>query len=243
MLHGHMSPVSASLQKKAGNTVQHKRYLIAWSAVLLLSAGTANAHVQIDYPAGGEMFAPGETVQIAWHIIIHHEQEDWDLYYSTDGGETWQVIEENVSKDMLTYDWTVPDIPTEMARVRVVQDNVEVDYDDYCPDFTILDQPVGVAGEGPAPQPVILYPNTPNPFNPSTAITYELSAPGGITLKIFSITGQTIRTLTDGPQPAGLHRITWDGRDDSGQRVVSGVYIIRLSAGSFSRSRKMLLLR
>ena len=87
-----------------------------------------------------------------------------------------------------------------------------------------------------------LEPNYPNPFNNSTQIPYRVSAPGPVRLVIYNILGQPVRTLVDGVQAAGAYQIPWDGRDHSGARVASGVYLYRLQAGATARVRKMIVL-
>jgi poly-gamma-glutamate capsule biosynthesis protein CapA/YwtB (metallophosphatase superfamily) len=85
--------------------------------------------------------------------------------------------------------------------------------------------------------------NYPNPFNPATTIRYALPEPAGVDFAIFSITGQRVRTLASGDQQAGYYAVAWDGVNDAGLQVGSGVYFARLVAGSYRQSRKLLLLR
>jgi photosystem II stability/assembly factor-like uncharacterized protein len=88
-----------------------------------------------------------------------------------------------------------------------------------------------------------LYQNYPNPFNASTRIIYELSSPEKVTLKVFNVSGQEIKTLIDKKQQMGSYVIDWDGKDNQGNSVASSIYIIRLSNGSHIDSQKMLYLR
>lgn len=85
--------------------------------------------------------------------------------------------------------------------------------------------------------------NTPNPFNPSTVISCTLPRGDMASLTVYNIAGQKIRTLISSFIPAGMHSIVWDGRDDSGRMVSSGVYIARFMAGKAVSSRKMLLMK
>lgn len=85
--------------------------------------------------------------------------------------------------------------------------------------------------------------NYPNPFNPSTVISYELPANTRTTLTIYNVLGQEVRTLVDGPETVGAKSVTWDGRDNHGRQVVSGVYLYRLQAGSYVQARKMILMK
>ena len=83
--------------------------------------------------------------------------------------------------------------------------------------------------------------NYPNPFNPGTVISYQLPQAVPVRLDIYNSLGQRVRTLVDEGQEAGVHGLVWDGRDDSGRGLASGVYFYRLEAGSFTESRKMVL--
>lgn len=84
--------------------------------------------------------------------------------------------------------------------------------------------------------------NFPNPFNPSTTIPFTLDVPGLVTLTIYNIIGQKTRTLVDCELAAGEHNLIWDGRDDKGAGVSSGVYLCQLSKQGNVQTRKMLLL-
>jgi len=85
--------------------------------------------------------------------------------------------------------------------------------------------------------------NYPNPFNPTTTITLSLPQESKVSLEVYDITGRKVRTLLKEALPAGVHKISWDGRNENGEAVGSGVYIYRVVAGAFKESRKMALLR
>ena len=93
------------------------------------------------------------------------------------------------------------------------------------------------------PDRFALEQNYPNPFNPSTAISYQQSANSFITLKVFDMLGREIRTLVDGVSEPGIHTARWDGRNDRGEPVSSGIYLYRIRAGNFHMAKKMVLLR
>jgi len=90
---------------------------------------------------------------------------------------------------------------------------------------------------------VELSQNAPNPFNPTTTIRFSLPANERVGLAIYAADGKLVRTLVDGVKERGSHSATWDGRDTSGTPVSSGVYFYRLTAGKFSESKKMVLLK
>ena len=93
------------------------------------------------------------------------------------------------------------------------------------------------------PRRFALSQNYPNPFNPVTTITYQLPKTAAVNLTIYNSLGQRVRKLVGKTQPAGRYRVRWDGRNDRGIQLPSGIYIYRLQAGDFSDSRRMLLIR
>ena len=93
------------------------------------------------------------------------------------------------------------------------------------------------------PHQLLLAQNYPNPFNPSTTIAYELPRAGQVRLEIFNILGQRIRRLVDEVRPAGPHRTVWDGHNDRGHAVSSGVYLYRLVSSEGRLVKKMILLK
>ena len=93
------------------------------------------------------------------------------------------------------------------------------------------------------PQTYSLAQNYPNPFNPATTIRYELKDSGSVSLSIYDLSGQRIRQLVDEHQQAGHYELEWDGRDASGARVATGVYLYGLRAGDFRSVRKMVLMK
>ena len=88
-----------------------------------------------------------------------------------------------------------------------------------------------------------LSPNYPNPFNPVTNISFELPRSSRVSITIYNMLGQEIRTLLKEDQEAGFHSVQWDGRNEAGIRVSTGVYICRMKAGNYVKSIKMLLLQ
>ena len=96
------------------------------------------------------------------------------------------------------------------------------------------------------PEKTALLHNYPNPFNPETWIPYHLAEPAEVTLTLYTADGKVVRTLALGHQPAGFYQSRsraayWDGRNEVGERVASGVYFYTLTAGEFSTTRKMVI--
>ena len=96
------------------------------------------------------------------------------------------------------------------------------------------------------PEETALLPNYPNPFNPETWIPYQLSKPAEVTLRIYAVNGVLVRTLALGQTPAGIYQSRsraayWDGRNNVGESVASGIYFYTLTAGDFTATRKLLI--
>jgi len=89
---------------------------------------------------------------------------------------------------------------------------------------------------------VALVGNHPNPFNATTSISFSLPEPGSVTLSLYNITGHLVKEFSF-PAAAGDHSVIWDGTDNQGNQIASGVYFYRLKAGDITETRKMLLLR
>ncbi|KAB2878443.1 T9SS type A sorting domain-containing protein [bacterium] len=93
------------------------------------------------------------------------------------------------------------------------------------------------------PSSIFLYSNYPNPFNPETTIKYDLDRETVVSLKIYNLLGQEVRHLFHGKQGAGQQKVVWDGRDERGNELASGIYIYRLDAGKVSKTKKMILVK
>ncbi|MCB0276730.1 MAG: choice-of-anchor J domain-containing protein [Calditrichaeota bacterium] len=120
-------------------------------------------------------------------------------------------------------------------------DNVWVDHFTLTTDTTFISGINFPAGE--VVRSFELLGNFPNPFNPQTEIAFRLQRSAPVALRVFAPNGQLVRTLLQGFRPAGEHRERWDGRNDSGAEVSSGVYFYRLQVGPASATAKMLLIR
>ncbi|NIS14642.1 MAG: T9SS type A sorting domain-containing protein, partial [Aliifodinibius sp.] len=94
------------------------------------------------------------------------------------------------------------------------------------------------------PRQFALGQNYPNPFNPRTQISYQLDrSVDNVTLKVYNILGQEVRTLVNEPQDAGFYEVAWDSRDDNGNPVATGIYFYRLQADNLTETKKMVLLK
>ena len=106
--------------------------------------------------------------------------------------------------------------------------------------FQIIGAPTAA---GDLPSKFALSPNYPNPFNPSTTIRYEIASRTKVELRVFDVSGALVRTLVNESKAPGAYSLEWNGRDDKGTAVSSGVYFYRITAGDFSDVRKMTLVK
>lgn len=206
--------------------------------IFLLLFTKAYSHVGLDLPQGGEIFESGSTITIQWHIIIDHGPCNWDLYFSGNGGSTWEAVVSDLPKSQLSYDWTVPQTATQQGVIRVVQDNQNgIQYDDYSGVFTI-EIPTVISETEAQLSSYKLFPAYPNPFNPQTKLRYSLPHSENVSLIIYDLLGNEIKTLAKGEKPAGTYEVKFDGSD-----LPSGIYIYRLEAGDYTAVRKLVLLK
>jgi len=116
--------------------------------------------------------------------------------------------------------------------------------DDWFVDDVFVGIPTTSAEELIAfPEEYSVSPNYPNPFNPTTTIKYALPGSGDVQLVVYSLLGGKIRTLLSGQQEAGFYEVQWDGTNDAGIPVTSGVYVYRFSSGDYRIARKMILMK
>jgi hypothetical protein len=121
-----------------------------------------------------------------------------------------------------------------------IKDSIEIGriYAMRMPDAAAFTTPTNAAASA-----FRLAQNFPNPFNPVTRIRYEIEASATVALRIYDVEGRLVRRLAGGYRAQGRHEELWDGRDGRGRAVASGIYYYRLDAGSFTETRKMVLLR
>jgi len=137
------------------------------------------------------------------------------------------------------------------AQVSIERSSLQNSEGEEIPHRTIgaeiqIDCPTSADGEDEEsqnPSTYALGQNYPNPYNPVTQITYQLPQPGVVSLKIYNVQGQLVRTLVNEYKPAGAHSISWNGRSDLGMEVSSGIYFYRIQAGKFTETKRMVLIK
>ncbi|MCF8379634.1 MAG: T9SS type A sorting domain-containing protein [Bacteroidales bacterium] len=184
----------------------------------IISFFSAEAHVALTTPTGGETFIPGQTISISWQVVISHNTLNWDLFFSTDGGATWNIIQADISEAALSYEWTVPDINTNQAKIRVVQDNVDSDYSDDSDNFTIA-APTGTGKNNFEPEWSI----SPNPFNETARLNFENPEQSSYTFTLINSLGQAVRIVEN---------IVTDQLIIEKGNLAEGLYFFQLSSGN-----------
>jgi len=137
------------------------------------------------------------------------------------------------------------------AQVSIERSSLQNSEGEEIPHRTIgaeiqIDCPTSADGEDEESQNPSVYAlgqNHPNPYNPVTQITYQLPQPGVVSLKIYNVQGQLVRTLVNEYKSAGTHSISWNGRSDLGMEVSSGIYLYRIQAGNFTDTKRMILIK
>jgi hypothetical protein len=180
----------------------------------------------------------------AVHVVWHDRRVDTTLCYydvSTDGGQTFSadvILHDNI--DSLTHALPRVAVDSNENPLMVWMDkrNGNTLFDIF---FTGVESPSGV---GSAASPSFrLGQNYPNPFNPHTAIRYSVGEPSFIEIAVYNVAGKRVRTLVSARMPEGTYQTSWDGTDDRGAPVASGVYLCQMQAGSQAIQRKLVLLR
>jgi len=216
------------------------KFRVYWVVFILSVAwiNSSTAHVDLLGPLGGESFFPRDYYTITWDVKIVHEPIDFDLYFSPDGGETWQELA-SLQSDQFEFQWTIPDLETEQAQIRIIQDNVDEDYASTSENFrisksglvTAVEEPIGSSAE------FEFLVNYPNPFQSATTIEFALHHLNHVSLKIYSVQGVKVAALMDEELSPGQYSATWDALG-----AKPGLYLLRVTSGSFVETRKLVKL-
>ena len=243
--------------------------LLALVAVALPQA--APAHIVILSPNGGEVYTAGEVVQIRWCIAVAHSLQNWDIRYNpalpgvntacgnVTGGFTEIALDVPptctaagggicfLNPDppcCMDYFWTVPDgIDSDQVKIKIKMDNSGTDY------FDLSDAPFTITSSTSSPlvadgATFVLEQNEPNPFAAATRISFSLERESpSVRLTVHDVRGALVKTLVLEGKPAGRHAVTWEGVDETGGPVGSGIYFYRLQDQGRVETRKMILAR
>ncbi|MCH7549571.1 MAG: T9SS type A sorting domain-containing protein [Candidatus Krumholzibacteriota bacterium] len=174
----------------------------------------------------------GSGNQLSWDPSLAPDFQYFNVYRDTDPSFTpdpGNLVDATVSTS-----WTDPSFNGGGVYYKITAvDDAGNESDPASPGIT-----TAIDGVPVIPKRYALYQNAPNPFNPVTRISYELAEQGHARLVIYNVRGQRVATLVDGVMSSGDHIVTWNAKG-----VSSGVYFYRLTAGHFSETRRMVLLK
>ena len=207
----------------------------------------AGAKGQIQYQTRGQ----GLVADPAWRpefgttelfLRLRKHGDTYTGWYKTREADPW--IEIGVANFPLT-----PPLQLGIyAGVAAPTGTLTVDYNYFrsTVDTDVLASPMLQFAAIETPTETTLLPNYPNPFNPETWIPYQLASPSDVTVRIYAVNGSLVRRLVLGHQAAGMYQgrsraVYWDGKNEIGEPVASGVYFYTLTADDFTATRKMLI--
>jgi hypothetical protein len=207
-------------------------------------------YLSVEEPFEATELEAGDSLRVVWTRADTGQGPTLGSFVSIElsrGNGGWEVLaarEDSVSLEAGAFVWVVTGPASDSCRVRVSAGATDcpLTVADASGIFSILETQTSARDGGPGPG-IALGPIRPNPFLARTEISFSLEEPDAISLAVYDITGRLVRTLARGPYPAGRTMVFWDGRNDSGRRVSSGVYFSRLDAAGQVRTRRMVFLR
>jgi len=186
----------------------------------------------------GGAVTPQSQVVLAWAVPSQSNNLGWEVFRSVDN-DAFQRVGDMVSgegtvNEFRTYEFLDEELPVADFVYYYLR---QVDFDGSVSRSQTIE--VALTPLQALPTANALNQNYPNPFNPETSIRFDVATEATVSVRIFDVTGQVVRTLVSGTLPAGSYTELWDGRTDAGVRVGSGVYFYELKAGSFTSLKKM----
>jgi len=183
-----------------------------------------------------------DSPMLSWVVPGQAAGVSYELVLSTDAGFSNPQVIENIGANRRAISSLTKG---EQYFWKVRSKNSEGNYSYYSGTgkFRIATVTAVEDEEVVVPSEYSLSQNYPNPFNPSTTIKFALPQEGPVSLKVYNMLGQEVKTLVSGVKNAGTYNLTWNGTDDAGNKVSSGVYIFRIKANDFIMSKKMVMLK
>jgi hypothetical protein len=213
------------------------------------SSGEVKIIADLEVPAAGAQFEISyDPEQVSFQVpVLAGRADHFLMEYRDNKNGSLKVLLYNMSNNPIPVgEGNIISIPATLSSYVEEKANIELKQ------VVLADQkaaliPVG-GGEHSVPVAFELNQNYPNPFNPSTTIKFTLPSQheGGAlntTLRIYNVLGELVRTLVDEPMAPGTHDVMWDGKDESGSQVASGIYFYRLRSGDFQDTKKMVMMK
>ncbi len=208
----------------------------ALASVVIDGQGPA---VTIVSPAGGEVWSTGSSHAIQWTATDNTGVGTIDLAYSSDGGATFPNVIASGLTHTGSYNWTVPATSTQIY-VRVTAHDVVCSSSNATSGVVGIQSVLGVGGPVASTD---LQPVIPNPARGRALLNYSIATRGNVSLSITSVDGRHVRDVARGALEPGRYSFSWDGTDEHGARVGSGIYFVRLETQGLTRTRVINLVR
>lgn len=198
---------------------------ILFTLLFISTSSALFAHVELDNPMGGETFIGGSTVTVQWHVTIAHVTLNWDLLISTDGGASWDYIQENIPPNQTSFQWIVPNLNTSQTRISIIQDNEGQDYQDESNNFTIQ----STTSVPTIPESYLqLYPN---PVSEMLTVNLSNNTYWPANLKLLNATGYAVLKIT------GIDKLTLVPVGS----YLPGLYMLQIETPQGISTRKIII--
>lgn len=184
---------------------------------------------------------PNKTVGLQWADPMDEDFQYFAIYRGTTAGFDPKGMKPVATLIGTNYNDTQVAIGSQYFY-RVSTFDFAGNESNYSPELNVMITSVEERGGG-TPTEYALTQNYPNPFNPETTIKYQLPGASNVRLSIYTALGQEVRRLVDYSQPAAYHQVVWDGRDNAGNPLPSGVYFYRLETEKFTAIKKMVMMK
>jgi len=207
-----------------------------WNSNIL--AGWSEDNLPPTVPAQLAAAPADQAITLSWEAVTSEKIKYYTVYRQVNDGSLEKL---NYTTDTEYVDDAI--LRTNDYTYTVTATDFGLNESGQAEPVVVPKSTVNVIEAAELPTEFALKPNYPNPFNPETTIEFALPEASKVNLKIYNLTGQLVRELVTSDYPAGYQKVIWDGRDQYGKNAGSGVYIYTLKAGSFSQTRKMILIR
>lgn len=211
-----------------------------------IAIDTLNPNITLVYPTGGEQLQGTATDTISWQADDNVGITLIEISMSFDSGVLWQEISKLSPVTGNYYAWNIPDVTSSQCKIRVRA----IDFDgnfaiDMSKSVFSIKNVSEISGEDQQnlPEEFEVLQNYPNPFNSTTALRFQIPETSHVVVRIFNVKGQEIVVLLHRELSGGNYQINWDGKDQFGRLVGSGIYFYQVEARSQVLSKRLLFLR
>lgn len=219
----------------------------AWSTVASFAVhpGASAVMPRIGSPAN-TMTIGSKTPTLSWVLPAESESAlTYDLRYSTsENMESGATLVEGITVPFAQLNELTAGQYYWQVRSRTASGDVSP-FSPVGSFSTTASFSVGIEDEvlGELPAQFELGQNYPNPFNPTTTIEFRMSESANVSIKVYNVLGQVVKTLVSGTLPSGAHQVTWDAKDESGAPVSSGLYMYRMETAGFNVTKTLVLMK